>query len=152
MAIGEYCCREIVAITPTDSVALAARLMRQHHVGDLVLVERSDSEDYIPVGIITDRDIVLDLVANDESDLSRVAVGDFQRRELVTVNEQEDVFAVIAKMRRAGVRRLPVVDGRGVLVGIIAADDLVGVLAEGLQDLARLTTYQGNQESSLRPE
>lgn len=152
MSIGEYCCREIVAISPTDSVAQAARLMRDYHVGDLVLVERTDSEDIIPVGIITDRDIVLDLIANDEGDLSRIAVGDFQRRELVTVSEQEDVLAVIAKMRRAGVRRLPVVDERGVLVGIIAADDLVGVLAEGLQQLAELTAYQGSQESSLRPE
>lgn len=152
MAIGEYCCREIVAISPTDSVAQAARLMRDYHVGDLVLVERTDSEDVIPVGIITDRDIVLDLIANDEGDLSRIAVGDFQRRELVTVDEQEDVFVVIAKMRRAGVRRLPVVDERGVLVGIVAADDLVGVLAEGLQQLAELTAYQGSQESSLRPE
>lgn len=152
MSIGEYCCREIVAISPTDSVAQAARLMRDYHVGDLVLVERTDSEDVIPVGIITDRDIVLDLIANDEGDLSRIAVGDFQRRELVTVGEQEDVFAVIAKMRRAGVRRLPVVDERGVLVGIVAADDLVGVLAEGLQQLAELTAYQGSQESSLRPE
>ncbi len=152
MAIGEYCCREIVAISPTDSVAQAARLMRDYHVGDLVLVERNDSGEVIPVGIITARDIVLDLIANDEGDLGRIAVGDFQRRELVTVGEQEDVLDVVAKMRRAGVRRLPVVDERGVLVGIIAADDLVGVLAEGLQQLAELTAYQGSQESSLRPE
>lgn len=152
MAISEYCCREIVAISPTDSVAQAARLMRDYHVGDLVLVERNDSGEVIPVGIITDRDIVLDLIANDEGDLGRIAVGDFQRRELVTVGEQEDVLDVVAKMRRAGVRRLPVVDERGVLVGIIAADDLVGVLAEGLQQLAELTAYQGSQESSLRPE
>jgi CBS domain-containing protein len=152
MAIGEYCCREIVAASPTDSVATAARLMRDYHVGDLVLVEGTDEEDFVPVGIITDRDIVLDLIANDEGDLSRMAVGDFQRRELITVQEQEDVFAVIAKMRRAGVRRLPVVDERGILVGIIAADDLVGVLAEGLQDLARLATYQGLREASQRPD
>ncbi|MEX6501437.1 CBS domain-containing protein [Pseudomonas zhanjiangensis] len=152
MAIGEYCCREIVAITPSESVLVAARLMREHHVGDLVLVEPTDNQGFLPVGIITDRDIVLDLIANTEGDLSRIAVGDLQRRELLTVHEQEDVFAVIAKMRQAGVRRLPVVDDRGLLAGIIAADDLVGVLAEGLQDLARLTTYQGQQESSLRPE
>lgn len=152
MAIGEYCSREIVAISPTDSVAVAARLMRDYHVGDLVLVERTENEDIVPVGIITDRDIVLDLIANDESDLTRIAVGDFQRRELITVQEQEDVFEVIAKMRRAGVRRLPVVDERGVLVGIIAADDLVGVLAEGLQDLALLATYQGQREASQRPK
>ncbi len=152
MSIGEYCSREIVAISPTDSLAAAARLMRDYHVGDLVLVERSATDDIVPVGIVTDRDLVLDLLANDESDLERIAVGDLQRRELVTVGEQEDVFAVIAKMRHGGVRRLPVVDQRGVLVGIIAADDLVGVLADGLQDLARLTTYQGRLEASLRPE
>jgi len=151
MAIGEYCCREIVAASPTDSVAVAARLMRDHHVGDLVLVEPTDDGDFVPVGIITDRDIVLDLIANDESDLSRIAVGDFQRRELVTVQEQEDVFEVIAKMRRCGVRRLPVVDERGVLVGIIAADDLFGLLADGLHDLALLATYQGRLEASQRP-
>jgi CBS domain-containing protein len=105
----------------------------------------------MPVGIITDRDIVLDLVANDESDLSRVAVGDFQRRELITVREQEDVFDVIAKMRLGGVRRLPVVDERGVLVGIIAADDLLGVLSDGLRDLARLATCQGWLEAEQQP-
>jgi CBS domain-containing protein len=151
MAIGEYCCREIVAASPTDSVAAAARLMRDYHVGDLVLVEPTDEGDFVPVGIITDRDIVLDLVANDESDLSRVAVGDFQRRELITVQEQEDVFDVIAKMRRGGVRRLPVVDERGVLVGIIAADDLLGVLADGLRDLARLAACQGRLEADQQP-
>jgi CBS domain-containing protein len=151
MAIGEYCCREIVAASPTDAVAAAARMMRDYHVGDLVLVEPTDEGDFMPVGIITDRDIVLDLVANDESDLSRVAVGDFQRRELITVREQEDVFEVIAKMRLGGVRRLPVVDERGVLVGIIAADDLLGVLADGLRDLARLVAYQRPLEAEQQP-
>ncbi|MGQ7957913.1 CBS domain-containing protein [Pseudomonas sp. SP16.1] len=148
MSIGKYCNRDVVIAAPDVSILTAARLMRDYHVGDLVLAERIDPERFRPVGIVTDRDIVLEIVANDEVDLERIRVGDIQMRDLVSAWESEDVFEVIDRMRHFNVRRLPIVDGEGALVGIVSADDLLGVLANYLEALSLLVGYQNLCEDS----
>ncbi|MDT4845170.1 CBS domain protein [compost metagenome] len=149
MAIGEYCKRDVVIAAPTDSILAAVRLMGQYHVGDLVLAEQVEHGRYRPVGIVTDRDIVLAMVANNETAPERIQVGAIQLRNLVTARESEAVFEVIGKMRHFSIRRMPVVDDQGLLVGIVSADDLLGILAENLRVLAQVVGYQNLREEDL---
>lgn len=149
MAIGKYCTREVITAKPTESILAAARLMSQRHVGDLVLAEPVGDERYRPVGMVTDRDIVLEIVANNETALEHVRVGDIQVRDLITARESDEVFDVIDRMRHFGVRRLPIVDDQGLLVGVISADDLLSVLVDSLRDLAQLVGYQCLREGDI---
>ncbi|MCY1360483.1 CBS domain protein [compost metagenome] len=134
---------------PTDSILAAVRLMGQYHVCDLVLAEQVEHGRYRPVGIVTDRDIVLAMVANNETAPERIQVGAIQLRNLVTARESEAVFEVIGKMRHSSIRRMPVVDDQGLLVGIVSADDLLGILAENLRVLAQVVGYQNLREEDL---
>lgn len=146
MAISEYCNCDVVIAPPNVSILTAARLMSEYHVGDLVLAEQVERECYRPIGIITDRDIVLGVVASGDIQPEHIQAANIQSRDLVTAKESDDVFDVITKMRRFGIRRMPIVDDRGLLVGIVAADDLLGVLAETLRDLSQLVGYQSLRE------
>ncbi|MNF02190.1 inosine 5'-monophosphate dehydrogenase [compost metagenome] len=101
------------------------------------------------MGIVTDRDIVLAMVANNETAPERIQVGAIQLRNLVTARESEAVFEVIGKMRHFSIRRMPVVDDQGLLVGIVSADDLLGILAENLRVLAQVVGYQNLREEDL---
>ena len=152
MSIGKYCNREVVVAPPNVSVLGAAQLMSHYHVGGLVLAEQVDLDRYRPEGMVTDRDIVLEIVANNEREFERIAAGDIQLRDLISAKESEEVFEVIDKMRRFDIRRLPIVDEQGALVGIVCADDLLVVLANYLRDLALLVGYQNLREESERKE
>ncbi|BCB26136.1 CBS domain-containing protein [Sulfurimicrobium lacus] len=148
MAIGEICNREVVFAQRETTVLEAARLMRQHHVGDLVVVDE-DGGKRVPVGIVTDRDVVLEIVCM-ELDASVLTAGDIMGLELATVRENEGVFETIRYMRAKGVRRIPVVDARGGLVGIVTLDDLVQILAEEMNELAKLIATEGRRERQTR--
>lgn len=148
MAIGEICNRKVVIVERSASVPVAARLMRQHHVGDLVVVDVAGDRTR-PVGIVTDRDIVLEVVAMDLA-ADALTVGDIMAPELVTVREAEGVFETIRYMREKGVRRIPVVDGEGWLAGIVTLDDLVELLAEEMNELAKLIGRGIRREAGVR--
>lgn len=148
MAIGEICNREVVIAEKALSVREAAHLMRNHHVGDLVVVEESGGRKH-PVGIVTDRDIVVEVVApgvNPEA----LTVVDIMGAELATVRENEGVFEALRYMRSKGVRRMPVVDGDGGLVGIVTLDDLLSLLAEEMTELAKLVSHERQREATAR--
>jgi predicted transcriptional regulator len=149
MAIGEYCNREVVVAHPEVSAKEAARLMRKYHVGSLVLVNRTD-HGLVPIGVVTDRDLVVELMALDLDNTPTVSAGELLCRELVTVNETEDVLDVVEKMQRSSVRRLPVVNQQGFLIGIITSDDILDALADALDSIARLGTDQGKHEQRVR--
>lgn len=144
MPIGEICNREVVIAQSSNSTLEAAQLMRQHHVGDVVVVEDRDGV-RVPVGIVTDRDLVVEITAP-ELNQTAITVGDIMTPELVTVKEDTGVFEAIQYMRTKGVRRLPVVDDNGGLVGILALDDLLELLAEELFALARLVKREQKKE------
>lgn len=148
MAIGEVCVRQVVYASPDTRVVEAARLMREHHVGNLLVAEESLGR-RVPVGIVTDRDIVLEVLAAD-LDPHRLTVGDIMSTELVTVPETEGIFQTIQLMRAKGVRRVPVVDANGGLVGIAAVDDLLELLAEELTELAKLMVRERRREVEMR--
>ncbi len=149
MSIGDICNREVVLVNKDSSVQDAARLMRVHHVGDLVVAEERDGR-RIPIGILTDRDIVIEVIAEDV-DVGSVAIGDVMSFKLLTASEQDDTFDTIKLMQTKGVRRLPVVDKQGQLVGIVTIDDLIDLLAETLMDVAGLIAYEQKREERIRP-
>ncbi|MGB9130599.1 MAG: CBS domain-containing protein [Thiobacillus sp.] len=148
MAVGEICNRDVVIAEKALSVVDAAQLMRTHHVGDLVVVEEKAGRRH-PVGIVTDRDIVVEVVAAGV-DPDALKVGDIMGPEVATVRESEGLFEALHYMRGKGVRRMPVVDHEGVLVGILTLDDLLSLLAEELTELAKLVSHERQREAAVR--
>lgn len=148
MKAGEFCNREVTVIDKDESVADAAALMRDHHVGSVVVVDASGGVRE-PVGILTDRDIVIEFVARGV-DPSDVTIGDAIAYELVTVDEDAGLFETIEHMHRNGVRRMPVIDSGGALVGIFACDDALELVTEQLGNLVALIARQQKLESQYR--
>lgn len=148
MGIGEICNREVIVVTKESKVAEAARLMREHHVGDVVVVlEQAGAR--TPIGILTDRDIVVEVVAAG-LDPAFVSVGEIAFAALATVDENTGVFETIIYMRDKGIRRMPVVNAAGDLIGIVTLDDLIELLAEELNELARLIRHEQEKEMKER--
>jgi CBS domain-containing protein len=148
MPVGEICNRDVIIVRREDTILAAAKLMRQNHVGDVVVVDEKDGS-RLPVGIVTDRDLVVEIMAT-ELDQKVITAGDIMIEELVTVKENLGVFEAIQYMRANAIRRLPVVDERGALVGILALDDLLQLLSEELVAIARLITSQQQKEAGAR--
>jgi CBS domain-containing protein len=146
MPIGQVCIHEVVVALRNTSVQDAAKLMRQHHVGDLVIV---DDQQKKPVGIVTDRDLVISVLAT-KLDPAVFTVGDLITRELVTAHEDQGIFETIQQMRTKGVRRMPIVDSHGTLVGIVSVDDLVRLLGAELSELGRLISREQAREATTR--
>lgn len=148
MAVGEICNREVVIAKKALSVVDAAQLMRKHHVGDLVVVEERNGRRH-PVGIVTDRDIVVEVVAAGVNP-DALKVGDIMGPEVATVRESEGLFEALRYMRDKGVRRMPVVDRDDGLVGILTLDDLLNLLAEEMTELAKLVSHERQREAASR--
>jgi CBS domain-containing protein len=148
MPIGEFCNREVVFATRETSIPEAAQLMRKFHVGDLVVVDEIDSK-RVPVGIVTDRDIVIEIVSQ-SLDLNEFSVGDIMSPQLISVQEKEGVFEAIRLMRAKGIRRIPVVNQEGGLEGIVSADDILDLLAEEMTELAKVVPREQEREAKTK--
>lgn len=148
MTIGTVCNREVVFIHAQASIPVAARLMREYHVGDLVVIKEKTGK-RIPVGIVTDRDIVLEVIAEGVS-MDDVNVGDIMSDNLVTARESDGLLDTIKVMRAKGIRRLPVVNDDNELVGILSVDDLIDLFSEQIVDLARLIAREQGREKAGR--
>jgi CBS domain-containing protein len=149
MSVGSICSRNVATIGLEDSVREAAVLMREEHVGDLIVVEHRDGRP-IPVGVITDRDIVLSVVAKGVA-LDDVTVGDAMSADLLTVNEANGVEHALREMGRVGVRRAPVIDSDGRLVGVLSIDDVIDHLAAQLGHIADVIRHGQETEVRARP-
>lgn len=136
MSIGELCNREVMFAIRKTSITEAAQLMRQYHVGDLVVVDLVEGK-RVPVGIVTDRDIVIEIVG-DSLSVDDFTVGDIMRQQLISVQEKDGVLETIRLMRAHGIRRIPVIDEEGGLAGIVSVDDMLDLLAGELTELAKV--------------
>ena len=145
MQAGEVCSREVYIVRPDEPLADAAREMRKRHVGALVVVE-TRGKLTIPVGIVTDRDIVCGQLAR-SADLFCLTVGDVMTRNPTLIAETESLSQAIERLSAKGVRRAPVVNDAGDLVGIVSFDDLLPAVAEDLSALARLIGTQSRKEA-----
>lgn len=131
MRTGEVCNRKVVAASRETPLAEASRLMRENHVGSLVVTE---GEARVPVGIVTDRDIVVEVVAAG-LDHNTLTVGEIMGPSVATASEDDDTLDTLEVMRARGVRRVPVVDAAGRLVGLVSIDDLLEALAKELSNI-----------------
>ena len=148
MAIGEICSRQVVFARRDESVAAAAKLMREGHVGCLVVTDE-DKGKRVPVGMLTDRDITVAVVAPG-LDAETILVGDVMSGELLSVQEDAGIAETVELMRVRGIRRLPVTSDDGSLVGLIAADDILSLLAEEIAGIAGMITREEKRERITR--
>jgi CBS domain-containing protein len=177
--VREVCRREVVTVFPTTTVAEAVRLMRDRQERGLIVVEQrqylpareeekprkfwqlkrakksqldapsAGEKILVPVGILSDRDISLKLgVEGLRGDA--VTVAQVMNPEFEVAFESEDIHSAVEKMREAGMRRLPVVDARGNLVGVLRLDDAIAVLADGLNAMVTLLQREVQQEAQSR--
>ena len=148
MTIGAICTRETVIAKKDNTIVEVAKLMRQHHVGDIVVIKESAGEN-IPVGIVTDRDLVIEILAQEQS-TDAITVGDIMSYEIVTARDDEGIWETLQKMRIKGVRHMPIVNQRGGLVGIVSLDDLLELLSDELAGLAKTINREQERERTAR--
>jgi len=148
MPVSEICVRDVVVAPRETPVQESARLMRQNHVGNLVVVDQRNGS-LAPVGIVTDRDITVSVVAT-KLDPSVFTVGDLMGQELVIAREDQGIFETIRQMRTNGIRRMPVVSPEGKLIGIVSVDDLIQLLAEEMSELSKLISHEQAREVQLK--
>ncbi len=148
MRLGEICTRNVVTVEKNTPVHETARLMRTHHVGNVIVVERT-TKGPVPVGIVTDRDIVVQVIAAN-LDPMRLTAGDIMTLDLVTAGEDQSAFETVEQMQRNGIRRLPVINKSGCLVGVMAADDLLELFAMQLTILSKVSASERRQELHAR--
>lgn len=148
MAIGEICNREVVFAKRDATVKTAARLMREFHIGSVVVVDVPGGK-RVPAGIVTDRDITVAVVALG-LDPEVIQIGDIMGTELIAVPEDTGIAEVVELMRLKGIRRVVVNDAGGSLVGIVAADDVLSLLAEEMSALASMVGREQKREAGMR--
>lgn len=144
MLLKDFCTTDVAWCTRDTTVLEAARMMREKHLGDLIVVD-DPRDELTPVGLITDRDIVVKVIGNELS-ASQTRVGAVMRAPLVTASDAEDSNVAIARMRQHGVRRLPVTGRQGKLVGIVTLDDLLRRLRSEVDSMLDLIAKEQDQE------
>lgn len=149
MTAGDLCTRETVIASRSMEISEAARLMREQHVGCLVVVDEM-AIGRVPVGMLTDRDIVTEIVAKGV-DPRKLRVEDAMSAEPAVADESDTLLDALAAMRRKGVRRLPVVNRVGVLQGVLALDDVLEALSEQLGAVVQAMASGRKQELRRRP-
>lgn len=148
MRIGEICTSEVVCCRPDATALEAARLMRSRHVGDVVVVSDVEREP-VPVGVVTDHDLAVEVLGNGR-EAAIMPLAALVRAPVVIAADYEDVHAALERMRAHGVRRMPVVDERGALVGIVTLDDILGALLSDMHALLETTGKAQRREPVAR--
>jgi CBS domain-containing protein len=136
MRVGDICNQQAVIIGKTDSVYTAAVLMRDYHVNYIVVVE-SRSGHNVPVGSLTDRDIVVDMVANN-ADLATLTIGEVMKPSLLLASENDNVVATLRRMRYKSLQHIPVINEHKELIGVLSIDGILDMLAEELNDISHI--------------
>jgi CBS domain-containing protein len=147
MTVGEICTRAVVTARSDESVIEVARRMRDRHVGTLVVIADDERR---PIGVVTDRDIVVSAVAQSPDKIESLLVGDVMSRDLITALTTESIDDAVARMRSQGVRRLPVVGRDGLLEGLVAFDDMIEHLSGHLTELVGLVASEQKRERAAR--
>ena len=148
MKLGQFCKREVTCFEHSADIAAASQLMRERHVGFLVVFKEGDALRK-PIGVLTDRDIVLQVTAR-LIDPRAVTAADVMTPEPMIARSDDELDDLVQAMHIAGIRRVPIVDERGALSGIVALDDVIGVLASLLNSLAGSIKNQQFREWSAR--
>jgi predicted transcriptional regulator len=150
MRVGDYCKHGVVTVPSSSDVVDAANLMRQEHIGFLVVVESGDAMRK-PVGVLTDRDIVVQVVGRGV-DPHKVTVADVMSPKPMVATEADDLNEAMQGMRIAGIRRMPVLSREGMLTGVIAMDDVLDVVAGLVCDMCGTVRNEQRQERRVRAD
>ncbi len=149
MRVDAVCSKNVIVVARDESVQTVAHLMREYHVGAVVVTEELHGQRR-PVGVVTDRDLVVEILAKD-LEIGSVTAGDLIAEHLVTVEADSSVLEAIEIMSNRGVRRAPVVADPGHhLIGILTVDDALSVLSHSLEQVASLVRYEQDREKVLR--
>jgi predicted transcriptional regulator len=146
MPISDLCSKNVVCVERNASLQYAAQLMKNHHVGGIVVVESSGK--HKPIGILTDRDIVLHVVAESRSLSTRVE--EIMSKGVIQVKKDDGIASVVERMEREGVRRLVVVDDSGNACGVVSSDDVLQLVAKEMNGLGRLVERQLQNEKTYQ--
>lgn len=149
MKAGDFCSPQVVTAEPGMSLREAALLMRNRHVGALVVVERKDGVTR-PVGVLTDRDIVVAVIAVPGARPEAIRVADAMTTQLAVAREDDGLFEIAQRMSERAVRRLPVVGADGGLKGIVTLDDVLRVVSAELGQLAEGLRWGRMRERETR--
>ncbi len=146
--LASLCKHPVCVVRSGTTIRAAAELMREDHVGALVAVENG-ADPARPVGILTDRDIVVGIVALG-LDPNLFLVEDLLDRPLVVARADQSVEAGLKLMKAQGVRRLPLVDKAGGLVGIVTLDDVLYEVARTVRVVTGILDREITAEVALR--
>jgi len=139
MTIGKHCKHDVVTAPRDTSVYKAAQLMKQHNIGNIVVIDKSDG--ITPIGILTDRDVAIKIVA-DEIDPRQLTIGDAMSQDLLILREHQDIQEAIDMMCAKKVRRAPIADQQNKIIGIVTIDDLILLFADEFASVAKLIRQQ----------
>jgi CBS domain-containing protein len=148
MKLSELCNNKVVTVTSEDTVFYACKLLRNEHVGCLVVVDLYEGNSK-PIGIITDRDVVVKVIAPDVV-INKVLVKDVIDSKFITANINDDPHTALVLMRKHGIRRIPIINDTGELEGIITIDDLFEYLSNELNQLTRAIFMEQKREKVIR--
>lgn len=146
MKVVDMAVLEVESITADLTVKDCALVMRRKHVGSLVVVDAQN----VPVGIITDRDLAIEVLAQGLDPLT-LTVGEVMTTPVAVAQEDENVIDALARLRERGVRRLPVVNAEGKLSGIVTSSNLLEELSMELDSLVRAIKASHTRETETRP-
>lgn len=146
MNIGTLCSRRIVTVDSSCSLTQAASLMRERHVGALVVTTASSGGTRV-TGVVTDRDLVIHVLAQG-IDGEDVDIGDLAHPHIASVSEKDDLSHALSVMERHGVRRLLVTNDEQQLIGIVSLDDLTAACASDMDRLSKVIRSGMGRESA----
>jgi len=146
--IKNFATAVVAVVEPETPAVVVAKLMRQHHIGALVVVDATEKSR--AVGIVTDRDLVLELMA-EGLDPAVFTAGDIMSVDLVTATPEMDAMDAVQLMKTHRLRRLVIVDDSERLVGIATMEDVLELLARELAGLAAGLAGARDRETFERP-
>jgi len=148
MLLNEICTPDVVFCGADSTALAAARLMRERHVGDVVIVDEPNG-DQTPIGVVTDRDIVVEVIAKEQNP-AQVTVREIMRTPVVVAHATEDVSEAVQRMKAHGVRRIPVMGEFQRLVGILCLDDLLKQFVTEAGALVDIVSQEQSREHRTR--
>ncbi len=151
MSVGAFCSRIAVFVGKDENIVEAAKLMREHHTGSVVVVDDARRGAFRPVGMITDRDLVVEVLA-EEVDADSICVKDVMSQNPLVARENDSLSDTLGRMSARGVRRVPVIDDNDQIVGVLSVDDVLSLLASELNDIDSLIIHEQERERKLRTD
>lgn len=149
MLVRDYANLNVICCGPDTPIADVASLMRRHHVGDVLVLDSQQEGARVPIGIITDRDILVETLSLGV-DPKVFSASDLMSTPVTSVQEDASLSEALGVMRGKSIRRLPVVNRAGSLYGIITSDDVLNLIASELSMVAGLMVEQPAREGRLR--